>query len=140
MQMTDATVLDMVTVAKALGDLTRARIVGLLGVRPLCVCEVKAALSLSQATVSDHLRVLVGAGLVTASRRSYWTLYSLREDLPPEALRFIALLADQVHEQYPGDQSRLACTPVFACAISPVHAPNERSRARQRPRRSDAQP
>jgi DNA-binding transcriptional ArsR family regulator len=139
MQMTDATILDMVAVAKALGDQTRARIVGMLGVRSVCVCELKAALSLSQATVSDHLRILVEAGLVTASRRSYWTLYAMREDLPSESLQFVSLLTDQVHTQFPNDRSRLACTPVFACAISSNPAPVGRHRAGQLPRKFRAQ-
>lgn len=139
MQLAGAGTMDFVAVAKALGDQTRARIVGMLGVRALCVCEVKAALSLSQATVSDHLRILVEAGLVTASRRSYWTLYSMREDLPPEPLQFVSLLTDQVHTQFPDDRGRLACTPVFACAISPKSASVGRPRVGQRPRKFRAQ-
>ena len=107
--------IDMIIVAKALGDETRARIVGVLGVRALCVCEVKAALSLSQATVSDHMRVLLEAGLLVTSRESYWTLYAIRKDLAPEALQFVSLLAKQVHSRFPEDRTRLADTPVFAC-------------------------
>ena len=117
MQTTSTGMIDMVAVARALGDDTRARIVGVLGVRALCVCELKTALSLSQATVSDHLRVLLEAGLVTASRRSYWTLYAMREDLAPETLKFVSLLTDQVHTQFPDDRSRLADSPPFACNV-----------------------
>jgi ArsR family transcriptional regulator len=106
---------DMIAVAKALGDETRARIVGVLGVRALCVCEVKAALSLSQATVSDHVRVLLDAGLLSVSRESYWTVYSIRKDLPPETLQFLSRLVDQVHAQFPDDRARLTEAPVFLC-------------------------
>src|SRR5450830_1432115 len=115
MHMDSTNTVDVIGVAKALGDETRARIVGVLGVRALCVCEVKAALSLSQATVSDHMRVLLEAGLLVTSRESYWTLYTIREDLPPEALQFVSLLVEQVHSQFPEDRTRLADTPVFAC-------------------------
>ena len=115
MHMDSTNTVDMIGVAKALGDETRARIVGVLGVRALCVCEVKAALSLSQATVSDHVRVLLDAGLLSTSRESYWTLYTIREDLPPEALQFVSLLMDQVQTKFPEDRTRLADTPVFAC-------------------------
>lgn len=117
MQMDRTGTVDMIAVAKALGDETRARIVGVLGVRALCVCEVKAALSLSQATVSDHVRVLLGAGLLSTSRKSYWTLYAIREDLSLETLQFVSLLIDQVHTQFPDDRSRLADTPPFACGV-----------------------
>src|SRR5664280_327323 len=115
MQMDRTGTVDMIAVAKALGDETRARIVGVLGVRALCVCEVKAALNLSQATVSDHVRVLLDAGLLSTSRESYWTLYTIREDLPPEALQFVSLLMDQVQTKFPEDRARLANAPVFLC-------------------------
>lgn len=117
MQMDSSITVDMVAVAKALGDETRARIVGVLGARALCVCELKVALNLSQATISDHLRILLEAGLVTASRRSYWTLYAMREDLPSETLKFVSCLMDQVHTQFPDDRSRLADAPPFACGV-----------------------
>ena len=115
MRVSSTGTIDMIIVAKALGDETRARIVGLLGVRALCVCELKSVLSLSQATVSDHMRVLLEAGLLVTSRESYWTLYAIREDLAPEALQFVSLLAKQVHSRFPEDRTRLADTPVFAC-------------------------
>jgi DNA-binding transcriptional ArsR family regulator len=136
MQMASTGMIDMVAVARALGDDTRARIVGVLGVRALCVCELKTALSLSQATVSDHLRVLLEAGLVTASRRSYWTLYAIREDLPPETLKFVSLLRDQVHTQFPDDWSRLADTPPFACNVGSRSTPVGRNWAGHRSRKS----
>ncbi len=128
MQMDRTGTVDMIAVAKALGDETRARIVGVLGVRALCVCEVKAALNLSQATVSDHVRVLLDAGLLSTSRESYWTLYTIREDLPPEALQFVSLLMDQVQTKFPEDRTRLTDTPVFLCRTD---SPN---RAAPRPR------
>ena len=128
MRVSNTGIVDMVAVAKALGDETRARIVGVLGVRALCVCEVKAALSLSQATVSDHMRVLLEAGLLVTSRESYWTLYAIREDLAPEALQFVSLLAKQVHSRFPEDRTRLTDTPVFLCRTD---SPN---RAAPRPR------
>jgi len=128
MRVSSTGTIDMVIVAKALGDETRARIVGVLGVRALCVCEVKAALSLSQATVSDHVRVLLDAGLLSTSRESYWTLYTIREDLPPEALQFVSLLMDQVQTKFPEDRTRLTGTPVFLCCT------DSRNRRATRPR------
>ena len=122
-QMSSAGPGDMIVVARALGDETRARIVALLGVRALCVCELIAALDLSQATVSDHVRILVDAGLLTASKQSYWTVYSVRADLPAETLQFLARLAQQVNTAFPGDRTRLTDEPVFLCHTdSPTRA------------------
>lgn len=115
MQMDRTDTVDMIAVAKALGDETRARIVGVLGVRALCVCELKAALNLSQATVSDHVRVLLDAGLLSTSRESYWTVYSIRKDLPSETLQFLSRLMEQVHASFPEDRAHLTDTPVFLC-------------------------
>lgn len=109
----------MIAVARALGDETRARIMTLLGVRALCVCELMAALDLSQATVSDHVRILVDAGLLTASKQSYWTVYSVRADLPTETLQFLARLSHQVRTAFPGDRTRLTDEPVFLCRTDP---------------------
>lgn len=119
---------DMIAVARALGDETRARIVALLGVRALCVCELIAALGLSQATVSDHVRILVDAGLLTASKQSYWTIYSVRTDLSPETLQFLSRLTEQVHAAFPEDRTHLTDEPVFLCHT------DSPSRAAPRPR------
>jgi ArsR family transcriptional regulator len=118
MQMNNVGTVDMIAAAKALGDQTRARIVGLLGVHALCVCELKVVLSLSQATVSGHLRVLFEAGLLTTSKRSYWTLYAMRDDLSPEILKFVSLLTEQVGAQFPDDRNRLAEAPTLVCSVS----------------------
>lgn len=120
---------DMIAVARALGDENRARIVGLLGVRALCVCELMTALGLSQATVSDHVRILVDAGLLTASKQSYWTVYSVRRDLPAETLQFLARLTEQVHAAYPEDRTRLTDEPVFLCRTDSPNRSAPRPRA-----------
>jgi DNA-binding transcriptional ArsR family regulator len=56
---------ELATVAKALGHPIRVRIVQLLLARDTCVCgEIVSELPVSQATVSQHLKVLKEAGLV----------------------------------------------------------------------------
>ena len=42
-----------------------------------CVCDLTAALGLSQGTVSHHLKVLVQAGLLERERRGTWAWYRL---------------------------------------------------------------
>ena len=68
---------------KALADPARVAIVNLLAAADeVCVCDLNAALDLSQPTVSHHLRVLREAGLVESSRRGTWAFYRL----VPEAI------------------------------------------------------
>ena len=62
---------------KALADETRLRILGLLEVREMCVCEVMVALNLTQPTASHHLGLLENAGLVEDRKEGKWVFYSL---------------------------------------------------------------
>ena len=55
---------------------------------PVCACDIAAATSVTQPTVSHHLRVLRDAGWVVGERRGTWIWYSIR----PEAMgRFRAI-------------------------------------------------
>ena len=62
---------------KALADETRLRILGLLEVREMCVCEVMVALDLTQPTASHHLGLLENAGLVKDRKEGKWVFYSI---------------------------------------------------------------
>jgi len=64
---------------KALADTTRLRILGLLAVREMCVCEVMVALDLTQPTASHHLRILENVGLVKDRKEGKWVFYSLSD-------------------------------------------------------------
>ncbi len=64
---------------KALADETRLRIIELLGVREMCVCEVMVALDLTQPTASHHLGILENAGLVKDRKEGRWVFYSLTD-------------------------------------------------------------
>ncbi|MDH5437913.1 MAG: metalloregulator ArsR/SmtB family transcription factor [Candidatus Bathyarchaeota archaeon] len=64
---------------KALADETRLRIVKLLEVREMCVCEVMVALGLTQPTASHHLGLLENAGLVKDRKEGKWVFYSLAD-------------------------------------------------------------
>jgi len=58
----------------------RIEIVELLKKEPMCVNVLAKALGVTQSAVSQHLRVLKGAGLVKDERRGYWIFYSLNRD------------------------------------------------------------
>lgn len=62
---------------KALADETRLRILRLLEVREMCVCEVMVALDLTQPTASHHLGLLENAGLVKDRKEGKWVFYSI---------------------------------------------------------------
>ena len=62
---------------KALADEKRIKILKLLSLRRMCVCEIMIALSLTQPTASHHLRILDNVGIVKSEREGKWTFYSI---------------------------------------------------------------
>src|SRR5262245_58771634 len=64
-------------VLNALGDGTRRRVLELLRDGPRAVVDLAADLPVSRPAVSQHLRVLKGAGLVTERREGTRHLYSI---------------------------------------------------------------
>jgi ArsR family transcriptional regulator len=64
---------------KALSDTTRLKILMLLELREMCVCEIMVALNLTQPTASHHLGILESAGLAKDTRKGKWVFYSLKD-------------------------------------------------------------
>ena len=62
---------------KALGDLTRLKLIRLLAEEEFCVCELAEILPCGQSGVSQHLAKLKAAGLVRERRDGHWTYYRL---------------------------------------------------------------
>lgn len=62
---------------KVLGDETRTRIVYLLSLRELCVCDIAEVMEMSLPAVSHHLRLLKALRLVKHRRDGKQVYYSL---------------------------------------------------------------
>lgn len=82
--------IDILPLFKALADEKRIRIIALLSARPLSVQELAEAVELSEATVSHHLTLLRGAGLVEASHEQYYTVYRFQSQPLIDALQTVA--------------------------------------------------
>ena len=77
---------EVVTIAKALSDENRLRILAVLEGRELCVCQVIALLGRAPSTVSKHLAILKQAHLVDGRKHGRWMSYRLAdEEVPPVA-------------------------------------------------------
>jgi ArsR family transcriptional regulator len=61
----------------ALADETRLRILKLLSIREMCVCEIMVALNLTQPTASHHLNLLENAELVKHRKDGKWVFYRI---------------------------------------------------------------
>lgn len=64
-------------VLKAVADKNRMRIVKMLEIKSMCVCELAAVLGITQPSVSKHLGILKNAGLIQDARSGQWIEYSL---------------------------------------------------------------
>lgn len=71
--------MDYETIFKALGENTRIKIVKLLSIKPMYVCELESVLEMSQPRISQHLRILKQAGLVTMRKEGQRAVYALNE-------------------------------------------------------------
>ena len=66
-------------IMKALSDPNRVKIMKMLQHKAMCVCELQAALRISQPSVSKHLKILESAGAVTFQKEGLWVNYYLAD-------------------------------------------------------------
>ncbi|WP_330296892.1 ArsR/SmtB family transcription factor [Streptomyces sp. NBC_00503] len=65
---------------KGISDPTRLQILSVLLAAPegeACVCDLTPLLGLAQSTVSQHMKMLVDAGLVSRRKRGTWAWYAV---------------------------------------------------------------
>ncbi|WP_431966086.1 ArsR/SmtB family transcription factor [Nocardia sp. bgisy134] len=77
---------ELAAVFKALSDPVRLRLLSVVASREngeACVCDISEGIELTQPTISHHLKVLRGAGLLTSERRASWVYYRV----VPEAMQ-----------------------------------------------------
>ena len=68
---------DKTKLFKALSDSNRLRILKMLQIRPLCVCEITYILQLAASTVSKHLSILKEEGFIIEEKEGKWVNYSV---------------------------------------------------------------
>ena len=65
---------------KAFCDENRLLIIRLLAGGERCACKLQDDLSISQPTLSHHMRILCDAGVVSARRDGKWMYYTLDQE------------------------------------------------------------
>ena len=65
---------------KALGDDTRIRIFDMLSVDELCACKILEEFSITQSTLSYHMKILCDSGLVDSRKDGVWMKYSVNKE------------------------------------------------------------
>jgi len=64
---------------KALSDVKRLRILKLLTIREMCVCELMIALDMTQPNLSHHIRIMENEGVVNRTKKGKWVYCSLAD-------------------------------------------------------------
>ena len=64
---------------KALADENRIRILKLLMLREMCVCEIMVALDLTQPTASHHLGILEKEDVIKKRKEGRWAYYAIAD-------------------------------------------------------------
>jgi len=101
-------------IAKALGHPARIHIVRLLLEKQSCIgCDIVDEVGLAQSTVSEHLRILKAAGIITGEVEHPRVCYSLN----PDSLLPLAVLLNAVFEKEGrGELNGSICCPPSGCA------------------------
>ncbi len=75
------------TLAKALADPNRVRVLLALRRGELCVCQITELFGFAPSTVSKHLSILHNAGLILSRKSERWVYYRLPDATAPVAVR-----------------------------------------------------
>ena len=86
--------MDKKKVLKAIADETRMNILKLLLRHNYCVRALANELKLTEATISQHLKVLREAGLLVGEKRGYFMHYTVERPVLHELAKEIKALAD----------------------------------------------
>ncbi|QMW16207.1 MULTISPECIES: metalloregulator ArsR/SmtB family transcription factor [Pseudoalteromonas] len=93
---------------KCLADETRLKtLLLIMHQQELCVCELVAALALSQPKISRHLALLRKSGLLSDRKQSQWVYYQLNSDLPNWAQQILKATLDSNFQLIDTDLIRL---------------------------------
>lgn len=81
---------EYVPLLKALSDETRLKIVDMLSSGELCACKILERFSITQPTLSYHMKILTESGIVVGRREGSWMNYSLNKEKGEDLMRFFS--------------------------------------------------
>lgn len=85
---------NFIRVVKALSDEKRLKIINLLLKNDFCVGALSRKMGISEAAVSQHLKVLRNAGVVKGEKRGYYTHYDVKRETLEETADAIRSIAE----------------------------------------------
>jgi DNA-binding transcriptional ArsR family regulator len=92
----------LLNITGAIADATRVRILMMLDIHELCVCQITEALKLAPSTISKHLSILEAADLINRRKVGRWVYYRLNDSKSPKlvknALNLVTGCASQIKD------------------------------------------
>lgn len=65
---------------KGLADVTRLKIISLLWMEDMCMCEIVEGLDGASSTINHHLKIMERGGIIVARREGKFTIYKLNKE------------------------------------------------------------
>lgn len=104
----------IVQIFKALGDETRLKILIILSRRKICAKGIAKHLDVSEAAVSQHIKVLKEAGIIVGEKVGYYVHYDLQEPRLLEVVKFI----EQMNNEHTISSCKLGIHMPDECRVS----------------------
>ena len=118
----------VVEILKVLSDTNRLRILNLLYVQELCVCELEYLLGISQSNLSKHLRLMSDAGFLESRRQNKFAYYKIKASVFSEhpflttifetELNKEEFLMEEINKLCHYQKSELTCHSITALIVS----------------------
>lgn len=96
--------------AKAVDDATRLKILTLLSNNgTMCACKILDELSITQGTLSHHMKILAETGFVFCQKEGKWCHYTLNKDALLALSAYLEGLARVQGALDPDDKNCISC-------------------------------
>jgi ArsR family transcriptional regulator, arsenate/arsenite/antimonite-responsive transcriptional repressor len=96
-------------VIKALSDPNRLQIIDMLSCGEKCACDLLEHFDFTQPTLSHHMKVLMGCGIVNCRKEGLWSYYSLNNMNCNKLILFLMNLMTDTDECICKDKSKCNC-------------------------------
>ena len=90
---------EVAMICKAMSDANRLRIIEMLTRGEKCGCHLLEELSVSQPTLSHHMKILCDSGVVVGRKEGKWMHYSISPEGAARALRCLQTLTSLEENQ-----------------------------------------
>lgn len=90
----------LIKIFKALSDETRLNILILVSKRNICQKGISKYLGISDSAVSQHIKILKEAGIITGYKEGYYVLYHINSGVFDKCMSFLNSISDESNNEF----------------------------------------